>query len=258
MAEHKTLYEKLSELASNLWWSWQPEVTSIFREIDPALWRQTGHNPVALLEHYPPERLEQTARELVLHSRVNWAYRRWREYMESDDTWGATHAGILGHRVAAYFSAEFGLHESMPIYSGGLGILAGDHLKSASDLGVPLVGVGLFYSEGYFSQRVTKDGWQQESPATIDVQKLPMQPARGKAGEPVVISVETRGDTIFARVWRVNVGRIPLFLLDTNVPENDEQDRKLTARLYGGDARTRVRQEIILGIGGVRALHALG
>ncbi|NOX54460.1 MAG: glycosyltransferase family 1 protein, partial [Planctomycetes bacterium] len=258
MAEQKTLHEKLSELASNLWWSWQPEVTSIFREIDPALWRQTGHNPVVLLEQYPPDKLEQKARELVLHSRVNWAYRRWREYMESDDTWGATHAGILGHRVAAYFSAEFGLHESLPIYSGGLGILAGDHLKSASDLGVPLVGVGLFYSEGYFSQRINQEGWQQESPAKIDVARLPMHPALGRDGEPIVISVDTRNDRIFARVWRVHVGRIYLFLLDTNVPENDEHDRRLTARLYGGDLRTRIRQEIILGIGGVRALHALG
>jgi len=258
MADNKTLHDKLWELARNLWWSWQPEVTSIFREIDPALWSEIGHNPIELLRHYTPQKLEERARELVLHSRVNWAYRRWREYMESDDTWGATHAGILGNRVAAYFSAEFGLHESLPIYSGGLGVLAGDHLKSASDLGVPLVGVGLFYSEGYFAQRIRADGWQEELPAEVDVEKLPLEPARGKDGEPVVVSVRTRNDTIFARVWRVNVGRVVLFLLDTNIPQNSEEDRKLTARLYGGDARTRIRQEIILGIGGIRALHALG
>ena len=258
MADQKTLHEKLSELAGNLWWSWQPEVTSIFREIDPVLWSELAHNPVVLLKRYPADKLEIKARELVLHSRVNWAYRRWREYMESTSTWAATHAGILGHRVAAYFSAEFGLHESLPIYSGGLGVLAGDHLKSAADLGVPLVGVGLLYGEGYFSQRIGQDGWQQESPTEVNVKDLPIEPALGPDGKPVEISVSTRNDTIFARVWRVNVGRIPLYLLDTNVPENSEQDRSLTARLYGGDDRTRIRQEIMLGIGGVRALHALG
>ncbi|MCA9072142.1 MAG: DUF3417 domain-containing protein, partial [Planctomycetaceae bacterium] len=146
--KQKTAYEKLTELASNLWWSWQPEVSDLFRSIDPPRWSALAHNPVQLLEEYPPDKLEERVRELVIHSRINRAYRRWREYMESVDTWGTTHAGILGQRPAAYFSAEFGLHESLPIYSGGLGVLAGDHLKSASDLGVPLVGVGLFYDEG--------------------------------------------------------------------------------------------------------------
>lgn len=258
MAKQMTVHEKLSRLAENLWWSWQPDVTNIFRQIDPVRWSQLAHNPVLLLEEYPADRLETVARENVLHSSINRAYRRWREYMESADTWGSTHAAILGHRPAAYFSAEFGIHESLPIYSGGLGVLAGDHLKSASDLGIPLVGVGLFYDEGYFSQHVDESGWQQESYAELDTKHLPIQPALGADGKPVIISVDTKSDRIFAQVWRVNVGRIPLFLLDTDIEQNKAEDRQLTARLYGGDQRTRIRQEIMLGIGGARALHAMG
>ena len=142
---HQALHQKLTELTSNLWWSWQPGVAELFRAIDQPKWSGSGHNPIAVLEEYPPDKLEVRAREMGLHSRINYAYRRWKEYMASQDTWGHTRAGILNHRPVAYFSAEFGLHESMPIYSGGLGILAGDHLKSASDLGAPLVGVGLLY-----------------------------------------------------------------------------------------------------------------
>jgi glycogen phosphorylase len=254
----QSVHEKLSRLASNYWWSWQPEVTQIFREIDPVRWSQVAHNPVSLLQDYPPDRLEQRCREEVLHSRINGAYRRWVEYMDSADTWGSTHSGILGHRPAAYFSAEFGIHESLPIYSGGLGVLAGDHLKSASDLGIPLVGVGLFYVEGYFSQRIDENGWQQESYTKVDPANMAILPALDRDRNPVVVSVSTRTGKIFARVWLVNVGRVRLFLLDTNVPQNKDEDRHLTARLYGGDQRTRIRQEIILGIGGARALSALG
>ncbi len=258
MARDKTLHEKIRELGRNLWWSWQPEVTNIFREIDPVLWTEVGHNPVLLLEQYPPDKLEQRAAEAVLHTRINWAYRRWQEYMDASDTWGATHAGVLGQRPTAYFSAEFGLHESLPIYSGGLGVLAGDHLKSASDLGIPLVGVGLFYDQGYFEQHIDANGWQQETYTDQKIERLPIEPAMSRDGKPVLISVDTRGGSIHARVWRVNVGRIPLFLLDTDIAENRDEDRQLTARLYGGDTRTRIRQEIILGIGGVRALAAMG
>ncbi len=255
---HQSVQEKLAKLASNYWWSWQPEVTTIFREIAPVRWSQLVHNPVALLKELTPDQVEQRCREEVLHSRINGAYRRWLEYMESVETWGSTHAGILGQRPAAYFSAEFGIHESLPIYSGGLGVLAGDHLKSASDLGIPLVAVGLLYVEGYFSQRIDENGWQQESYTEIDTANLSTFPAIGPDGKPVVVSVTTRSGKIFARVWRVNVGRIALFLLDTNIPQNKDEDRHLTARLYGGDQRTRIRQEIILGIGGARALNALG
>ncbi|MCA9116931.1 MAG: alpha-glucan family phosphorylase, partial [Planctomycetaceae bacterium] len=253
----KSIHDKLTELASNYWWSWDPDDSSIFRAIDPVRWSELAHNPVLMLKEYPPEKLEIRARDEVMHSRINWAYRRWQEYMEAHDSWGSTHAGILGQRPVAYFSAEFGVHESLPIYSGGLGVLAGDHLKSASDLGIPLVGVGLFYGEGYFSQRLDSQGWQQEEYKRVETDRLPIQPALDPDGNPVVISVDTRSGTIFARVWRVNVGRIRLFLLDTNIEQNKDEDRHLTARLYGGDSRTRIRQEVMLGIGGARALHAL-
>jgi starch phosphorylase len=258
MAPQKTIHDKLSELAGNLWWSWQPEVTALYRELDPVRWSELSHNPVLLLREYPAEKLEARARELVLHSRVNGAYRRWQEYMQSSDTWGDVHAAVLGHRPAAYFSAEFGLHESLRIYSGGLGVLAGDHLKSASDLGIPLVAVGLFYHEGYFSQYIDANGWQQEDYTFAEPANLPLREAKGADGKPLVISVDTRKGKIHARIWRLDVGRVPLYLLDTNIPANSEEDRKLTARLYGGDQRTRIRQEVMLGIGGVRALAAIG
>src|SRR5206468_4216673 len=196
--------------------------------------------------------------ELVLHSRINYAYRRQREYLEADRTWGATHAGILRPRPVAYFSAEFGLHESIPIYSGGLGVLAGDHIKSASDLDIPLVGIGLFYGQGYFRQRLDSNGWQEEEYLQNDVNQLPMEPAIGKNGEPVAVQIETRSGAIGAKVWRLKVGRCDLLLLDSNVEGNAPEDRELTSRLYGGDGRVRIRQELLLGIGGVRALKAMG
>ena len=258
MAQRKSAHEKLTEIASNLWWSWQPEVTNIFRQIDPVRWSELRHNPVLLLKEYPPQKLEEIASQLVIHSGINRAYRSWREYMESTSTWGSTHAGVLGQRPAAYFSAEFGIHESLPIYSGGLGVLAGDHLKSSSDLGIPLVAVGLFYDEGYFAQRIDKEGWQQERYSPLDSEALPIQLVTDDSGEMVKISVETRTGSIQARIWLANVGRVRLYLLDTDIPENVDEDRNLTARLYGGDQRTRIRQEVMLGIGGMRALAALG
>lgn len=258
MSTKKTVYEKLCDLSGNLWWSWQPDITQIFHLIDPEKWSELNHNPVLLLKEYSPEQLENKLSNLSLHSRVNVAYRRWQEYMERSDTWGSTNATILGHRCAAYFSAEFGIHESLHIYSGGLGVLAGDHLKSASDLGLPLVAVGLFYGEGYFSQHIDKEGWQQESYTEAKTSHLPISPAFTPDGKPVVISVVTRTGEIFAKVWRIDVGRVALYLLDTDIPENSEEDQHLTARLYGGDQRTRIRQEIMLGIGGVKALEAIG
>ncbi len=260
-----TVHDKLTSLISNLWWCWQPEVTDIFRAINPKRWSELVHNPVLMLREYTPETLEDRARQLMLHSRVNRAYREWQEYMSSDETWGPTHAGILGsthidatkQRPVAYFSMEFGIHESLPIYSGGLGILSGDHLKSASDLGIPLVGIGLYYDEGYFHQLVDKDGWQHEEYKQFNSEDLPVTPALGRDGKQVQVSVDTRTGTIHAQVWRVNVGRIPLFLLDTDIPINSDEDRELTARLYGGDTRIRIRQEVVLGICGARALEAL-
>jgi starch phosphorylase len=206
----------------------------------------------------PLAEIERRASEQVLHSRINYVYRRQQEYLRADRTWGAASAGALRPRPVAYFSAEFGLHESLPIYSGGLGVLAGDHIKSASDLDIPLIGIGLFYGQGYFLQRLDESGWQREEYLETDVSQLPMQPAIGKNGEPVVVEIQTRGGTIRAKVWQVKVGRCDLLLLDSNVAGNAPEDLETTSRLYGGDARTRIRQELLLGIGGFRALKAMG
>ena len=250
--------ERLWTLARNLWWSWDNDSTSLFRDLDPPRWRQLHHNPISLLAEIPLPALERRARDLVLHSRVNYAYRRHMEYLNADRTWGAMHAGVLRPRPVAYFSAEFGLHESVPVYSGGLGVLAGDHIKSASDLDIPLVGVGLFYGQGYFRQHLDANGWQREDYLESDVSQLPMEPAIGKNGQPVTVEIETRRGSIRAKVWRVKVGRCDLLLLDSNVDGNAPEDRELTSRLYGGDARVRVRQELLLGVGGFRALKAMG
>ena len=252
------IQERLWSLARNLWWSWDHDTTSLFRELDPLRWRELNHNPIALLAEMPLATIERRARELVLHGRINYLYRRQREYLEADRTWGARHAGVLRPRPVGYFSAEFGLHESVPIYSGGLGVLAGDHIKSASDLGIPLVGVGLFYGQGYFRQRLDRNGWQQEEYLPTDVNMLPMEPAIGARGEAVTVQIETRSGTIRAKVWRMKVGRCDLLLLDSNVEGNAPEDRELTSRLYGGDGRVRIRQELLLGVGGFRALRAMG
>jgi len=250
--------DRLWSLARNLWWSWDHDSTNLFHEIDPARFNQLNHNPVAMLSEISLDGIERRAQQLMLHSRINYAYRRQREYQEADRTWGAKHAGILRPRPVAYFSAEFGLHESIPIYSGGLGVLAGDHIKSASDLGIPLIGIGLFYGQGYFRQRLDRNGWQQEEYLETEVAHLPMELAIGTSGEPVVVQIETRSGPIRARVWRLKVGRCDLLLLDSNVPGNAPEDRDLTSRLYGGDGRVRIRQELLLGVGGFRALRELG
>jgi starch phosphorylase len=250
--------EKLWALARNLWWSWDHDSVSIFRDLDPVRFRELNDNPISLLQNLPLSEIERRAGELMLHSRINYAYRRQQEYLQADRTWGAKYAGALRPRPVAYFSAEFGLHESIPVYSGGLGILAGDHIKSASDLDIPLIGIGLFYGQGYFRQRLDRSGWQQEDYIETDVNQLPMEPAIGKNGAPVTIQIETRGVSIRAKVWRVKVGRCDLLLLDSNVDGNAPEDRELTSRLYGGDGRIRIRQELLLGVGGVRALRAMG
>ncbi len=174
--------ERLWSLARNVWWSWDHDSTSLFHDLDPARWRELNHNPVSMLSEIPLAEIERRASELVLHSRINYAYRRQREYLEADRTWGTRHAGVLRPRPVAYFSAEFGLHESIPEYSGGLGVLAGDHIKSASDLGIPLVGIGLFYGQGYFRQSLDPNGWQQEEYLQTDVSHMPMEPAIGTDG----------------------------------------------------------------------------
>ncbi len=250
--------ERLWALARNLWSSWDHDSSNLFLDLDPVRWSELNHNPVSLLGEFPLRRLEARATELVLDSRINYAYRRLREYEEEERTWGARHAGILRTRPVAYFSAEFGLHESLPVYSGGLGVLAGDHIKSASDLDIPLVGVGLFYGQGYFRQRLDRDGWQREEYLETDVNQMPMETAIGKNGQPIIVQVKTRHGSIRAKVWRVRVGRRDLLLLDSDVEGNAPEDRELTSRLYGGDGRVRVHQELLLGVGGLRALKALG
>jgi len=250
--------ERLWSLARNIWWSWDHDCVSLFRDLNPTRWRELNQNPISLLGEMPMGEIERRATELVLHSRINYVYRRQQEYLHADRTWGAGNAGVLRPRPVAYFSAEFGLHESIPIYSGGLGVLSGDHIKSASDLDIPLVGVGLFYGQGYFLQRLDKSGWQREEYLQTDVNHLPMQPAIGQNGEPVLVEINTRGGSIKAKVWRLKVGRCDLLLLDSNVEGNAPEDRELTSRLYGGDGRTRIRQELLLGVGGFRALKAMG
>ncbi len=252
------LYDKCMALASNLWWSWTPEVERLFRNLDPVRWRELDHNPIALLSEFTSSRLYERANEMVLFSRINQAYRRLKVYMGNHQTWGSTHAGVLGAKPVAYFSAEFGIHESLPIYSGGLGVLSGDHVKSASNLGVPLVAVGLFYAQGYFRQKLDRDGFQNEEYDDTQVEHLPIKPATDQEGDPILIDIETRTGHIKIKVWKVQVGRVPLYLLDSNVEENDPEDRQLTSRLYGGNERTRIRQELVLGVGGVKALHAIG
>ncbi len=250
--------ERLWSLARNLWWSWDHDSISLFRDLDPTRWRQLNQNPISLLGEIALGEIERRAAELALHSRINYCYRRQQEYLRADRTWGAANAGVLRPRPVAYFSAEFGLHESLPIYSGGLGVLAGDHIKSASDLDIPLIGIGLFYGQGYFLQRLDQSGWQREEYLQTDVNQLPMQPAIGQNGESIVVEIATRTGLIRAKVWRVKVGRCDLLLLDSNVAGNAPEDLELTSRLYGGDGRTRIRQELLLGVGGFRALKAMG
>lgn len=252
------LYDKCMSLASNLWWVWNPEVNQIFRDLDPVRWRQLDHNPVALLREITTDRLYERATEMGLFSRINQAYRRLKEYMSDAKTWSANNAGVLGSKPVAYFSAEFGIHESLPIYSGGLGVLSGDHVKSASGLGLPLVAIGLFYSQGYFRQQLDFEGLQGEDYVDTQVENLPIKAALDEEGEPITVSIQTRDGELKAKVWQIQVGRVRLYLLDCNVEGNKEEDRKLTSRLYGGDERTRIRQELVLGVGGVKALHALG
>jgi starch phosphorylase len=254
----RSLAARLDELAQNLWWTWQPDVVAIFRDLDPVLWRQVNHNPVAFVAAFPPEQLARRAQETVLDSRINFAFHRLEQYLQARDTWGNRVCGVLRARPVAYFSAEFALHESLPIYSGGLGALAGDHVKGASDLDVPLVGVGLFYGRGYFQHRVDAEGWQQESYGQVDLDLLPLRRALAPDGQPLVVEILLDGAALRIGAWRAEVGRTTLLLLDTNLDGNPPALRELAAQLYGGDLRVRIRQELVLGVGGMRMLAALG
>jgi glycogen phosphorylase len=258
MSPQQKLKHQLDELASNLWWSWNPDVIRLFRDLDPKLFQTTNHNAYALVQSLSAERIERLAGDAFLRARVDRAHRELRDYLSLSSTWALRHAAPLRVRPVAYLSAEFGLHESLPIYSGGLGVLAGDHLKSASDLGLPLVGVGLFYRESYFRQRLDRDGWQHAEYIRSPAESLPASPARTPGGHPVVVEVPLSTEVLRAQVWEVYVGRNRLLLLDTDLDGNSDENRQLAARLYFGDQRIRIRQELLLGVGGIRALRAVG
>jgi len=243
----------LRDLAYNLWWTWNPDAFELFRRLDLDLWRELRHNPVAMLSQMRQERLDRLASDPAYIASLRRVLDAMNAYSEQP-TWFDKHYGDRPVGTVAYFSAEFGLHECLPIYSGGLGTLAGDHLKSASDLGIPLVGVGLLYRQGYFHQYLTQDGYQIEDYPDVNFSQLPITPVRDKNGQHLTIHVDVGGHDVSAYVWKVLVGRIVLYLLDTNVPSNRPEDRDITCRLYGGDQETRIRQEIVLGIGGLRVL----
>ncbi|MCU0610311.1 MAG: alpha-glucan family phosphorylase [Candidatus Eisenbacteria bacterium] len=245
------------DLAYNLWWTWNPEAQELFRTIDPDLWEESRHNPVKLLGAVPARRMERLTRDEHFMHRLRQVHDTLSRYLGAQTWYARTHGDTVTGSIA-YFSAEYGLHECLPIYSGGLGVLSGDHLKSAADLGLPLIGVGLLYRHGYFRQRINRDGWQQESYPENDFYTMPIRPVKDAEDRDVTVVVEILGRNVEIGIWKAQVGRVPLYLLDTNRKANGAEDRAITGELYGGDQDTRIRQEIVLGIGGMRALVALG
>ncbi|MBX9694426.1 MAG: alpha-glucan family phosphorylase, partial [Cyanobacteria bacterium] len=253
--------ECLRSLAYNLRWSWDYEIAGVFQRLDRALWESTNHNPVLMLGSVRQKRLNDAAADEGFIAHLNRINEKHESYMSTGTNWfkstckskGKTTCGTI-----AYFSAEFGITEAMPIYSGGLGVLAGDHIKAASDLGVNLVGVGIVYQQGYFRQYLNPDGWQQESYPLNDFYNLPIVPIKDDSGAPLLVSVDLPGRKVFIRIWKAQVGRVPLYLLDTNVPQNNKEDENITDALYHGEREFRMKQEIVLGVGGMRALKAMG
>jgi starch phosphorylase len=249
--------QSLHRLAYNLWWCWNPHAIALFRRIDPDLFESLDNSPVRLLGATPQDRLEDLANDDGFLAHLDRVVESMDHYLNGRTWFREAYSEAENIRIA-YFSAEFGIHESIPVYSGGLGVLAGDHLKSASDLGVPLMGVSLMYREGYFRQYLNPDGWQQERYPENDFFNLPLILETDTSGRPILVSVPLPGREVKVKIWRIQVGRVPLYLLDCNIPENSPEDRNITAQLYGGDKENRIKQEIVLGIGGVRALRALG
>jgi glycogen phosphorylase len=247
----------LLDLAYNLWWCWHADAVALFRRIDPDLFDQLDHSPIRLGYKVSQERLNELTHDEGFLAHLDRVHAAFTEY-KTAKTWFADTFPTDSALKVAYFSMEFGIHESVPVYSGGLGVLAGDHLKSASDLGIPLVGVSMMYREGYFRQYLNADGWQQERYPENDFFNLPLIAEEDKDGKPLLVGVDLPGREVKLRIWRIQVGRVPLYLLDANIPQNRPEDRAITAQLYGGDIVTRIQQEIILGIGGVRALRAVG
>jgi len=267
LAETPTLpspLQALERLYSNYWWSWSAEGAGVFRDLDTEIWEECEHNPRLLLERVSEYRLAEMATDPVYLERVRMLAEQFDRYM--DGTLGSAakwsnvpgRSAITAEHPVAYFCAEYGIHNSLPLYSGGLGVLAGDHLKSASDLGLPLVAVGLLYHYGYFRQRLSREGWQEEFYGETDPAQLPLHQIKAEDGAPLLVEVLIRERVVCAQVWRADVGRVPLYLLDTNIGANEETDRWVTGHLYGGDRETRIVQEMLLGIGGIRLLRKLG
>lgn len=246
----------LKEIAYNLWWTWNMEVLDLFRMIDDELWSFSGGNPVKFLNEVSFSKLEKISGDHGFLEKYDLTFNKYKTYINDENTWFHGAFPRVKNRIG-YFSAEFGLHEILPIYSGGLGVLSGDHLKSASDMGIPLTAVGIFYRQGYFNQHINKDGYQETKYPDLELSDLPLLPVLDQSGNQLVIKTELPGRTCFIKVWKVNVGRVTLYLIDSNTLENDDHDRWLTARLYGGDQETRIQQEILLGMGGFRVLDAL-
>ena len=249
---------RLEELAYNLWWTWNPDAQRLFLRIDRDLWERANHNPVCFLRQVERSRLNAVTNNRYYLDFYDSMMREFDNYMEAKDTWFPRNFPDLEDRLIAYFSMEFGLHEALPIYAGGLGILSGDHTKEASDLGLPFVAIGFFYTEGYFTQHISEDGWQEARNSVHTFKDLPVLSVLDENDKPLTIRVELPGRDVFARLWEIQVGRVPLYLLDTNIEMNSATDRALTARLYSSDLDLRISQEILLGIGGVRALRAMG
>src|SRR3989440_4000540 len=248
--------QPLLELAHNLWWVWNYDAVELFRRVDRELWHNVYHNPIKLLGSISQQKLADAATDDGYLAHLSRVHANFTKHMTEAGWYQQTH-GQKAKLLVGYFSAEFGIHESLPVYSGGLGVLAGDHLKSAAELGLPLVGVGLLYRNGYFQQYLSSEGWQQEAYPELDFYNLPVEPMKYTDGSPVHVRVELPDNAVFCKVWKAQVGRIPLYLLDTNLPENAPADREITSRLYGSGTELRIKQEVVLGIGGVRALEAL-
>jgi len=248
----------LNRLARNLWWTWSQEAQEIFQELSPRGWQNLYHNAVAILHEVSDYELRVRLGDPDFAERVKMVLQAFQAYIAEKETWGQINAHALLENPVAYFSAEFGFHETLPIAAGGLGILAGDHAKSASDLGLGFVGVSLFYREGYFQQSVNHDNWQIDYYTLLNPRNIPIEPVLSANGEPMVCTVEIAMNVVHFKAWRVNVGRCPVYLLDTNLPQNEQHFRDLTLRVYGGDSTTRIMQEILLGVGGVRFLRLLG
>jgi len=249
---------RLGEMAYNLWWTWNPNAQRLFNRMDNALWERLNHNPLRFLRSVGRFEINAAAQDPVYLELYDRVFTNFDDYLKTTDTWIARTYKTRSKQTIAYFSMEFGLHETLPIYSGGLGVLAGDHLKQASDLGLSLVGVGLMYAEGYFTQRISEDGWQDSINNLLNFDELPVLQVLDKKGETLKITVKFPDRAVNARIWELRVGRLPLYLLDSDLDENTPNDRKLTTRLYWSDIDLRVAQEILLGIGGVRALRAMG